>query len=125
MKDLVWYASYGSNLKKSRFMCYIQGGNPEGTTKIYEGCNNKQPPRKDKSIIIPHELYFSKQSSTWENKGVAFITIKRNESSITYGRMYLITKQQFMEVVRQENGICPNDSSININFETYLYFYSV
>ena len=22
---LVWYASYGSNLKRERFMCYIEG----------------------------------------------------------------------------------------------------
>ena len=31
---LVRYASYGSNLKRQRFMCYIKGGIPGGKTKM-------------------------------------------------------------------------------------------
>jgi len=27
-KTYVWYAGYGSNLNKQRFMCYIKGGTP-------------------------------------------------------------------------------------------------
>ncbi len=118
MNDLVWYASYGSNILKNRFMCYIQGGKLEGSTKEYDGCSNKKPPIEEVSIIIPHELYFSKRSRTWENKAVAFIKSQINEKSKTYGRMYLITKQQFIEIVRQESCYRPNDSSINIDFES-------
>jgi len=120
MTELVWYASYGSNLLRNRFMCYIRGGKPEGSSKEYEGCSSNNPPRDDRPIIIPHELYFSKQSSTWKNKAVAFIKSQRNEKARTLGRMYLIEKQQFVEVVRQENSYNRDDSEIDIDFETVI-----
>jgi hypothetical protein len=120
MKDLVWYACYGSNIYKKRFLFYIKGGQPEGSTKCYKGCSDKNAPTYDKQIRIPYELYFSKESSSWENRGVAFIKSERNESVETLGRMYLIKKDQFIEVVRQESGKEPDDESINIDTETAI-----
>jgi hypothetical protein len=120
MDDLVWYASYGSNLLKERFMCYIRGGRPEGTTKNYRGCSDTALPTNDKQINIPHELYFSKQSAIWENKGVAFIRSTRDDRKMTMGRMYLINIQQFVEIVRQENALEPNDDSINIDIRSTI-----
>lgn len=103
----VWYASYGSNLLKSRFMCYIKGGTPIGSSKREVGCKDKTPPLKDKPITIPHELYFAEHAKRWEEKGVAFIDTKKSTSkrAQTLGRMYLITKEQFEDVVAQENGV--------------------
>jgi hypothetical protein len=98
-------------------MCYIEGGIPEGTNSNYEGCSDKNPPREDKKIIIPHELYFSKSSSIWENKAVAFIKSTRDGSARTLGRMYLITCGQFTQVVRQENGLKADDASLSVDFE--------
>jgi len=120
MKDLVWYACYGSNLYKKRFLYYIQGGGPEGATKLYKGCSNKNNPRDDKQITIPYELYFSKRSSRWENRGVAFVKSEKRESAKTLGRMYLINKEQFVEVVRQESDKDPDDDSIIIDIETAI-----
>ena len=98
-------------------MCYIEGGIPEGTEKSYSGCSDKTPPHDDKKIIIHHELYFSKSSSIWEGKAVAFIKSKRDESAKTLGRMYLISREQFVQVVRQENGLGIDDTSLSLDFE--------
>jgi hypothetical protein len=116
MKDLVWYASYGSNMLKNRFLCYICGGTPEGAGKDYLGCSDKTEPIENKPIILPYSLYFSKQSSIWENKGVAFIKSLRDENIRTLGRMYLISKDQFIDLVHQENALDPRNTFIDIDF---------
>ncbi|MGO8987309.1 MAG: tetratricopeptide repeat protein [bacterium] len=103
LTNLVWYASYGSNLCSRRFMCYIEGGQPEGASRPNPGCRDKTPPKDDQPIKIPYPLYFARQSSSWGNKGVAFIGLKKEETEATLGRMYLITEQQFIDVVSQEN----------------------
>jgi len=120
MYDTVWYASYGSNLLKDRFMCYIQGGTPTGATTDFPGCFDKTEPKEDRHIIIPYELYFSKESPTWENKGVAFIKSGKNDKTRTLGRMYQITSEQFIEIVRQENFGNVTESNIKIDFETLI-----
>lgn len=113
MGRLVWYVSYGSNLDRDRFMCYIEGGRPECSMQREIGCQDKTPPRALKPVTIPFPLYFAKESSRWDNKGVAFIGLQRSETEQTLGRMYLIIEEQFIEVVRQEN----NNLSIPIDLE--------
>ena len=120
MEDLIWYASYGSNILSSRFLCYIEGGSPLGATREYIGCTNKTPPQAAHAIRIPYNLYFSKQSSIWEGMGVAFLNSKKDTAAITFGRMYLITREQFTQVVRQENDMMPSDDSIDIDFKTTI-----
>ena len=117
MEDLVWYASYGSNLLYDRFMCYIKGGTPEGSSTRCEGCSDKTPPQDRRPITIPHELYFAENSSSWEDKGVAFVKSERDLNAQTLGRMYLITREQFVQIVRQENGRSPDNPRISIDFE--------
>lgn len=36
-RRLVWYSSYGSNMWRERFMCYIQGGSPKGSASVQRG----------------------------------------------------------------------------------------
>ena len=120
MSEYVWYASYGLNLLLKRFMCYIRGGRLEGSTTTYKGCTNKEPPAGDKRITIPYELYFTEKSRSWEKKGVAFIKSTKEPGAQTLGRMYLITREQFTQIVRQENNRGPNETSIQINFETTI-----
>jgi hypothetical protein len=71
----------------------------------------------NRPVTINHELYFSKSSSIWEHGGVAFIRAEKNENIKTLGRMYLITTEQFEQVVRQENAIEPEDERIQIDLE--------
>lgn len=110
----VWYASYGSNLLyEDGFLCYIKGGVRRGCSQKERGCRDKTPPIKNKAINIPFPLYFAERSSRWDNGGVAFIGLSRDEGNPTVGRMYLITEEQFIDVVKQENG----NQEIFIDFE--------
>lgn len=86
--ELVWYACYGSNINKNRFMEYING------------CEDKTPPLAEETMILEHPIYFAKQSSRWENKGVAFLDT--NSYGKCYGKRYLITKEQFNSLHKQE-----------------------
>ncbi len=100
----VWYVAYGSNTTRIRFLYYIQGGFPPGASGFNRGCTDKTFPKSNKKIILEDfKLCFCKQSKMWENKGVAFI--KRELGSIVYGRAYLITLEQFIEIFAQENKV--------------------
>ena len=101
-KKHIWFASYGSNLWEKNFLCYIRGGQPEGAEKLYPGCTDKTLPTDKEEIYICSELYFAKSSGNWEDGGVAFIKTNFDEQQQTLGRMYLITMEQFIDVVKQE-----------------------
>ncbi|WP_077601605.1 hypothetical protein [Oceanobacillus sojae] len=101
----VWYVSYGSNISKKRFACYIEGGIPEGSAKSERGCKNITLPKKTKKAILPYPLYFMKEKSKWGKGGVAFIGHEPDKDTKTYARKYLITDEQFGEVVEQENNV--------------------
>ncbi|MFV8830050.1 hypothetical protein [Alkalihalobacterium sp. APHAB7] len=103
-KRYVWYASYGSNLSTDRFLCYIRGGKPEGSDKEEVGCRDQSLPLKQRSHIMKYPLYFAKNSIRWQKQGVAFIGLTKDEKHKTYSRKYLITEEQFFDVVKQENN---------------------
>lgn len=79
-----WYATYGSNLSLDRFLKYINQ------------TSSQQPPLLVETTVINHPLYFAKSSSTWDNKGVAFVDL--SEKGFTHSAMYLITELQFKEI---------------------------
>jgi tetratricopeptide (TPR) repeat protein len=113
LTNLVWYASYGSNLCSQRFMSYLEGEQPDGMSTSHPGCRDKTLPKDDQPIKIYYPLYFAKQSPRWDGKGVAFIGLEKEETEATLGRMYLITEQQFIDVVGQEN----DEANISIDFQ--------
>lgn len=100
-KKLVWYACYGSNLLEERFQCYISGGQPKNAKRIYPGCSDRHFSGISKPMKIPGELYFAKSSRTWSGGGAGFIRTNAGEAE-TLGRSYLITEEQFIELVQQE-----------------------
>lgn len=83
-------------------MLYIQGGCLENQTFKHRGCLNKTPPLKHKTIFLNHELVFAEKSSLW-NGGVCFLSPHKTDRHLTRAKMYLITWEQFVEVVEQEN----------------------
>lgn len=99
-EELVWYASYGSNLLRDRIMCYINGGVCKYNGKRYDGCKDKREPICDKSIMLPYKMYFGNPSSSWGAGGVSFLN--KDEPGETYGRMYLIRKSQLETIWEQE-----------------------
>ena len=104
-KEYFWYLSYGSNLCKNRFYCYLLGGQPKGSMEWEKGCTDPTLPIKVKGKTIPHEMVFAGTSTRWNNKGVAAIDPRKDVGVLTYARMYLITKEQFFDLVKQENYI--------------------
>jgi hypothetical protein len=113
-QDLIWYASYGSNILEARFLCYIKGGKPIGAEKEYRGCHDKSLPKANDIIHINYELYFAEKSKTWDNGGVGFIKTEYNQNCITLGRMYLIQREQFIDIVKQETN---NTNNLTIDFK--------
>ncbi len=114
---LIWYASYGSNILQDRFHCYIRGGKPEGSETTYNGCTNKNLPIDNQDFYISSELYFAKKSEkSWNGGGVGFIANKFSNER-TLGRIYLITKEQFIDVIKQE---CNVIRDIKIDFDSIV-----
>ncbi len=99
--EYVWYVSYGSNMLKERFMCYIEGGSFEGS-RYRQPCNDTTPPAAAKAVEIPYDMYFGNYSGSWDGCGVSFLDTTRKGKAL--GVAYLITKDQFSHVSAQENG---------------------
>ncbi|MCP4568408.1 MAG: hypothetical protein GY841_12595 [FCB group bacterium] len=85
--------------------------------KVYPGCSDSTLPVKSRFCDIPYEMYFAEKVVFWENMAVSFISDIKNESTYTHCRMYLITADQFNDVVRQENAGFVDSSSLAIDFE--------
>ncbi|MBU1809395.1 MAG: hypothetical protein KJ661_07560 [Candidatus Omnitrophica bacterium] len=117
--DKVWYAVYGTNLNEQRFSCYIKGGTPEGANRADVGCHDKTMAIDGGEILIPLQLYFAKKSPRWDDKAVGFLNSKVDLTSKTLGRKYLITKDQFNDIFKQENNI-DLEEKINIDFNDVI-----
>ncbi|MDV2685990.1 hypothetical protein RYX56_16605 [Alkalihalophilus lindianensis] len=107
----VWYASYGSNMNPQRFYCYIQGGRPEGSTKTERGCRDKELPTSIKTLKLPYEAYFAHYSDRWGGAPV-FIDPDRGEKQSNFV-CYLITMEQYLDVMAQENGLLEVESEMS------------
>lgn len=100
----IWYATYGSNMSKDRFRCYIQGGQTEGMKKPCAGSANKNPPKEILWMTFPHRLFFAHDVTlTWGPGGVAFLNPESNIQEKAYLCLYKITLEQFNDVYLQEN----------------------
>lgn len=104
MTQYVWYASYGSNINRDRFLCYIRGGQPLGSTVTEVGCKDSSLPIAEELFTIPYPLYFAKNAGRWGSMGVAFIDSEQKRNTVTYSKKYLITTDQFLDVLKQENS---------------------
>ncbi len=107
MSNLVWYVCYGSNLYRPRFDLYLQGGALSFVQSRFGGCSNPAPPQDVEVATIPYQLYFARESSSWEQKSVAFLSSRRG-SGEALCQAYLIEQSQFLEVWQQENGREPH-----------------
>ena len=104
MAGYVWYVSYGSNMMHERFMHYIEGGCFEGGGMSHAACEDMTPPAAVRTYDIPYDMYFRNCSTSWGGQGVSFLDISRPGKA--KGVAYLITREQFEHVAREENGGC-------------------
>lgn len=101
--DRVWYAVYGSNLSKARFLCYIEGGYCAENDRSYPGCRDKILHGPDnESVAFPGEMYFGSSSPSWGDCGVAFYD--PDGKGETFFRLYKLTREQLHDVQRQEGA---------------------
>ena len=100
-REYVWYVSYGSNMLRERFMCYLKGGSFE-KSRPHPPCGDMTPPVAVRSIELPYSMYFANTSASWQNGGVSFLDVSKRGKSLAVA--YLITKEQFEHVVLCENA---------------------
>ncbi|KAL0442165.1 UNVERIFIED_CONTAM: Histone deacetylase 5 [Sesamum radiatum] len=70
-----------------------------------EGCRDKAPPLANKWKMVPHHrLFFGFNDKTRDKGGLAFLDFVKNKSKRAYVRMYLITFDQFNDILLQLNN---------------------
>lgn len=104
--DTLWYVSYGSNLFAERFSCYLAGGRAPGARWTNPGARDPSPPTGDRRIDLDHALVFGGPSHTWRG-GPAYLDLVTPGHSV--GRGWRITRQQFDDLVAQENKLAPGE----------------
>jgi succinyl-diaminopimelate desuccinylase len=99
----VWYATYGTGLSKENFVQQIDGGRHEGSSRTFPGCSDKTPPLRDAFLSLPYAMYFAGHSPAWGGSSYINIQPEPIHSAHTIARAYLITTEQFEEIVAHHN----------------------
>lgn len=100
-EDAVWYAAYGSNMRRERLRWYVQGGagGGAGGARTYPGCRDRRMPARDAAVELPGTVYFATHSPVWGG-GRAFYD--PDAPGTVYARAYLLTAGQFRDIAAQE-----------------------
>ncbi len=98
-ESLVWYVAYGSNMRLSRFRCYLAGGCPAGGRRTYTGARDTSEPVATEPVEIAGRIMFAGESQVWGG-GMAFF--EPDAPGSVAGRAYLITVEQLNDVIAQE-----------------------
>jgi len=104
-----WYVSYGSNLSSERLACYLAGGRPPGGRWTTPGARDPSPPAADRSVELDRALWFGGPSHTWDG-GPAYLDV--DTPGRTLARAWLLTHDQFEDVVAQENQLAPGSLAV-------------
>lgn len=111
MTSHLWYASYGSNMLAARFLFYVRGGTPPGTTHRYPGFRDPTPPQQTTPAWLPGGVYFGLASRVW---GGGLALYDPDLPGRAAARAYLITTAQFSDLVAQEMHRDPTNT-INLD----------
>ncbi len=101
----VWYAAYGSNLLRARFLTYLQGGTIPNATdgRLQRGAQDTAAPSDDRPLELRHQLVFAHAARRWGQGGVAKLSLEASPAVTTHARAWRITIGQFDDVFAQEN----------------------
>ncbi|MFM9872220.1 MAG: hypothetical protein ACKVQS_02000 [Fimbriimonadaceae bacterium] len=110
--EYVWYAAYGSNLLRSRFLCYINGLAPTENHRAHAGCRDSSDPVWDLAARCEYPVVFAGERSSWGEGGVAFLDVEGSGVE-TPLRLWKVTREQFEDVCAMENGLLPGAVTID------------
>lgn len=98
---LVWYAAYGSNVDRQRFLAYLTGGPVAGGAGLQGGARDPTPPQDERPYRFSRPVRFALHSRRWD--GAIALLDHQVAAPGALGRRYLITTAQLADVVAQEN----------------------
>ncbi len=101
---LVWYAAFGSNVLRERFLMYLRGGPVPGSGRMQHGARDATDPVDSRPYPLDRPMGFGFESAGWGGGGVAFVDPHRELPGDTMARAWLITDEQLADVWAQENG---------------------
>ncbi len=110
----VWYVSYGSNMSRERFLCYIEGGVPPGGRRRNPGCRDPRPPTDDRPVDLEGTAYFAAESTQW---GGGIMFYDHLTPGLTAARAYLVTAGQVCDVALQEMYRDPEDGHALVDLD--------
>lgn len=97
---MLWYAAYGSNLDRTRFLHYLGGGAAPGAQRVLAGARDPSPPRDERAFTFAGTMFFGWESPTWGG-GISFVDVETTDA-VVLARAYLLTEEQFSDVATQE-----------------------
>jgi hypothetical protein len=100
----MWYAAYGTNLSQERFRMYLEGGRPAAGGRHHPGCRDPLGPHRDVALMVPGGIRFVGVSTIW---GGGMAVYDAREVAQVAVRAYLITAEQFVDVLAQEMRLTP------------------
>ena len=100
----LWYVAYGTNLSRDRFRMYLQGGRPVGGARHHPGCSRPAGPQQRRVADDPGRIRFVGVSSIW---GGGMAVYDARAAGEVAARAYLITAEQFVDVLAQEMRLEP------------------
>ena len=105
-EELIWYVSYGSNMLKERFDCYLQGGVCRFNGRTYSGCRNQVPALRSQPVELPYNMYYGNYDrGSWRESAVSFLDVSCSGKS--FGRAWLIHRDQ-LEDIHAAEGMSRN-----------------
>lgn len=119
----LWYAAFGSNLSRDRFLVYLEGGVPPHSPnpKPQPGARDSSLPTGEWTGEVDAELYFGASSKRWGGGGVAFLDVDpaswTRPAPRAQMRAYQISLSQLEDVFAQENGL---DETPTIDIDALL-----
>lgn len=86
--ETVWYAAYGSNMKQQGLERYV-------------------PSRERHSVWrqVPHARYYGGEAKTWNNGGVAFLSLNHTPEACSHVKLFQFTLDELHNVWEAENGM--------------------
>lgn len=99
VNDLVFYASYASNMLARRFRLYLEGGRLGDTGRAHHGARDPSRPRWSAPCWLPGTAYFGTWSEDWDGAPALYDPLTPGR---TAARAWLITRQQLCDVAAQE-----------------------